>query len=194
MPTSARKGSLASGERRRGRLDHTAYRLVDVEARSGASIRLSVEVERGVRSGIALVARRGGEASGTVTAKRKYLANGGRAKVTLKSPGDYDRITAVLVNADGRVSGFDPARRLGLRPRRCFVSVSSSAAGLIQASRRALTRAQEAISDPRRARRGEGCGSESSQPARRPRARTAVGRRRLGLRRPPPGPRRSRRR
>jgi hypothetical protein len=44
-----------------------------------------------------------------VTAKRRYLGNGGRSAVTLKSPGDYDRITAVLVNADGRVSGFDLA-------------------------------------------------------------------------------------
>lgn len=105
----ARKGSLASGERRRASLDHAAYRLVDVEAGSGPPIRLSVEVERGVRSGIALVARRGGEGSATVTAKRKYLANGGRSTVTLTSPRDYERITAVLINADGRVSGFDPA-------------------------------------------------------------------------------------
>ena len=105
----ARKGSLASGQRRRASLDHAAYRLVDVKTRSGASIRLSVEVERGVRSGIALVARRSGKGGATVTAKRKYLGDGGRAKVTLMSPGAYDRITAVLVNADGRVSGFHPA-------------------------------------------------------------------------------------
>ena len=48
------------------KLDHTAYRLFDVAARGGG-VTLKAEAERGVRAGIALVARAGDSVTGTVT-------------------------------------------------------------------------------------------------------------------------------
>lgn len=107
-PDVERQGSLPKGGSRRVRLDHTAYRLLDVNAASSGKIKLELRVENGVRCGVALVGRSGDLGSGAVKAKSKYLPKGGRASVTLNSLGAYDRITAVLVNADGRVEGFNP--------------------------------------------------------------------------------------
>ena len=59
-----------------------------------------------MRAGLALVARDGDALAGTVTKKRSYLDQGGKGSVTLSTPGRFERITAVLVNADGRVNGF----------------------------------------------------------------------------------------
>jgi hypothetical protein len=41
----------------------------------------------------------------------KFLKHGGSGSVTLDSPGDFERITAVVVNGDARVNGFDRVRR-----------------------------------------------------------------------------------
>ncbi len=105
-PDVKRKGSLATGDRRRFALDHTAYRLLDVPARGGGRIELRVEAEGGVRTGLALVARRGEEIGGQVEQRVRYLGQGGRGTVTLDAPGRFDRITAVISNADARVKGF----------------------------------------------------------------------------------------
>lgn len=107
-PDVERQGALSKGGSRRVRLDHTAYRLLDVNAGSSRRIKLELRVQGGVRSGVALVARRGGLGRGAVKAKTRYLPKGGRASMTLNSLRAYDRITAVLVNADGRVDGFNP--------------------------------------------------------------------------------------
>ncbi len=105
-PEIKRKGSLDRGDRRTFALDHTAYRVLGVGARGGAEIELKVEAEDGVRSGIALVGRQGGALSGKVTRKVRYLDSGGTGSVRLSSPGRFDRITAVIANADARVKGF----------------------------------------------------------------------------------------
>ncbi|MQA76133.1 MAG: hypothetical protein GEU88_17660 [Solirubrobacterales bacterium] len=104
-PDVERDGTLRRGQRKRFELDHTGYRLLKVKS-GGRSIELKVDAERGVRAGIALVARDGDELAGSVTEKSKYLPTGGRASVTLSKPGSFERITAVVVNADGRVKGF----------------------------------------------------------------------------------------
>jgi hypothetical protein len=106
-PDMKRKGSLSEGQGKRFRLDHTAIRLLDVRARGKGAIRLSVRAEEGVRAGLAIVARAGDPLSGRVTRKGEYLRRGGSGSVTLDAPGRFDRITAVVVNADGRVKGFD---------------------------------------------------------------------------------------
>lgn len=106
-PDVKRKGKLLRGDSGSTRLDHTGYRLIDVRATSGGEVELKVLVDSGVRCAIALVGRSGGIDDGTVEATTKYLPKGGKARLALKSSGSYKRITAVLVNADGRVSGRD---------------------------------------------------------------------------------------
>lgn len=103
-PDMKRTGKL--GHRSEGfSLDHTAYRLLDVTP-GASSLTLKVETERGVRAGIALVARAGDNLTGTVAAATRYLRKGGRATVKLTGLTGATRITAVVVNADGRVRGF----------------------------------------------------------------------------------------
>lgn len=99
--------------RRRGRafrLDHTGYRLLRVVRLGAPRIRLAVRAQRGVRSGIALVARRGGAVDGEVVSKVRFLPRGGRVSVALRRPRSYQRITAIVVNADPRAGGFSPRR------------------------------------------------------------------------------------
>lgn len=105
-PDVRRKGSLAKGGRKRLKLDHTAYRLLNVKASGRGRLRLSVEVEDGARAGLALIARDGDALNGRVTRKLRYLHRGGRRSVSLSHPGRFERITAVLINADDRVKGF----------------------------------------------------------------------------------------
>jgi hypothetical protein len=103
-PDVRRKGSLKIGSRTEFQLDHTAYRLIDV--RPAGTLRLKVDADDGVRSGLGLVAREGDETGGEVKRKAKYLSSGGKGHVTLRHAKHYERITAVVVNADGRVKGF----------------------------------------------------------------------------------------
>ncbi len=104
-PDVKREGALSRGGSKRIRLDHTAYRLLDVRARGG-TIELTARAEDGVRCGIALVARDGDPLTGAVVFKRAYLSKGGKHTVSLDHAGRYERITAAIVNADGRVRGF----------------------------------------------------------------------------------------
>jgi hypothetical protein len=85
-------------------LDNTSFRLYDVKAK-GKSVTLSVKAPRGVHSAIALVGREGGTDNGKVTVASRYLGGGGRSNVTLARPGRFNRVTAVVVNADGRAHG-----------------------------------------------------------------------------------------
>lgn len=88
------------------RLNHTAYRLYNVNPAAGA--KLVVKIRRKTRSAIALVGRTGPAAGGATTIASEYLPKGGRARVQLPASADaggYNRVTAVLINADGRVRG-----------------------------------------------------------------------------------------
>jgi hypothetical protein len=105
-PDVKRKGALAKGGVKRFVLDHTAYRLIDVKPRGGGKLKLSVAADKGVRAGLALVARDGDALTGAVTQKLRFLSNGGNGSLTLTDPGRFDRITAVVVNADDRVNGY----------------------------------------------------------------------------------------
>ena len=107
-PDVNRKGKL--GESKHGKritLDHMAYRLLNVSPQGGSKLTLTVSSGE-VRAGLALVGR---DASGRVVTKARFLKKGGHGSVTLASPGDFDRITAVVVNSDYRISGFDQIRR-----------------------------------------------------------------------------------
>jgi hypothetical protein len=105
-PDVSRKGSLAKGANKRFRLDHTAYRLINVPPTGGAGLTLRADVEDGVRAGLALVGRDGDPLSGEVEQSVRFLGKGGKGSVTLDDPGRFERITAVIVNADTRVRGF----------------------------------------------------------------------------------------
>lgn len=97
FPDVERVGNLsAGGTPATVTLDHTTFALLDVPARRGGAIRLRVHAPVGLRSGIALVGRSGTE----VTTAMRYLPDGGPSEVTLQNPGAFERITAVLVNAD----------------------------------------------------------------------------------------------
>ncbi len=65
-------------------------------------MKLIVKAPKGTRSSIALVGRTGPADSGVVTSVFNYLGRGGRGTVEMPNPGSYDRLTAVVVNADGR--------------------------------------------------------------------------------------------
>lgn len=103
-PDVKRSGRLGS-RGKRARLDHTAYRLYRVGGRG--RLRLRAQVERGTRGAIALVGRRGPRTGGSVATALRYLPRGGKGTVRLPRARRFDRVTAVLVNADGRVRGSD---------------------------------------------------------------------------------------
>jgi hypothetical protein len=66
------------------------------------------QAPRGVAAAVALVGRIGSEQQGEVVSQLGFRQNGGRMAVGLSRPGRFDRITAVLVNADTRAVGFSP--------------------------------------------------------------------------------------
>jgi hypothetical protein len=105
-PDVKRKGKLTGGGKSSFKLDHTAYRLLDIQPGGNKPLKLIVDADHGTRVGLALIARTGDPLTGGVTEKVRYLASGGRGSVTLASPATAERITAVIVNADGRVKGF----------------------------------------------------------------------------------------
>jgi hypothetical protein len=108
-PDVSRKGTLRKSRRgKRLVLDHMAYRLFNVRAGGGGKLKLKVSAGE-VRAGLALVGR--DDDTGQVVTKVEYLGRGGRGTVTLSSPGHYERITAAVVNADTRISGFDNVHR-----------------------------------------------------------------------------------
>ena len=107
LPRVKRDGSLRRGVRRkRFQLDHASYRLLRVKPRGRNRIRLKVRAPSGVRSAIALVGLEGAPASGIRVTEREYSARGGKLVVRLSGARNFERITAVVANADGRIAGF----------------------------------------------------------------------------------------
>ena len=56
----------------------------------------------GVRSTIALVGRSGPVDAGDVTVQTRHLRKGGRGTIQLAGLETFDRVTAVIINADAR--------------------------------------------------------------------------------------------
>ena len=105
-PDVKRKGKLRRGGTAQAfRLDHTGYRLLRVKPGSANRVTLRVRAARGVRTGIALVGRDGGAETGSVRTEFDYVRRGGLERVILHGVQDFERITAVVTNADGRVRG-----------------------------------------------------------------------------------------
>jgi uncharacterized protein DUF6055 len=108
-PEVRRKGTLGKNPQQVV-LDNTSFRLVNVKAGSGP-VTLKVKAQRGTASTIALVARTGPVDAGTVTPVVKQLPKGGKGTVTLPA-GSYDRVTAAIINSDGRTRGFRQGQRV----------------------------------------------------------------------------------
>jgi len=109
-PEVTRSSTLRASDRvyRRLSMDHTTFRLANVDVTSGSAVKLTVFAPRRVQSGLALVGRIGsGPGAGVVTAL-KALPRGGKGSVRLPDPAQFDRITAVVVNGEGSVTGFNP--------------------------------------------------------------------------------------
>jgi hypothetical protein len=89
-----------------GSIPHAAYVLLDVRADQVPQLRLAVNTPRGTRMAIAVVGRVGDEVNGSSRTFVQQLPNGGPAVMTIDNPGQYDRLTAAVINADTSQDGF----------------------------------------------------------------------------------------
>jgi len=109
LPNVARAGKLSLGDKSTEKVLHnTSYALFRVNARNADSIRLSGRSSGSVQWSIALVGRVGGRFQGSVDRPIAYSDADNVQNVRLPDARLYDRITAVVTNADGRVSGTKP--------------------------------------------------------------------------------------
>jgi hypothetical protein len=114
-PNMQRQGSLPLNGRRLTRLlNHTTFSLLRVHAHGGRAVVVRAVAPRGIASSLVLIGREGSERQGRTVTRLDYARGGGRLAVRLRDPGRYERITAVLVNADSSANGFS-ARRLDWR-------------------------------------------------------------------------------
>jgi Family of unknown function (DUF6055) len=111
-PDMPREASLPADGRTLTRdLNHATFQLLGVGARSGRAVVVHARAPRGIDAGLALVGRRGSERYGHIVSRLSFHVRGGRLTVRLPRPGRFQRITAVIVNADTDARGFD-ARQL----------------------------------------------------------------------------------
>jgi hypothetical protein len=111
-PDVPRQNSLPrDGEPLRLWLNHTTFQLLRVHAPGGRAVIARAVAPRGVAAGLALVGRIGDERRGRVVSRLLFRPHGGAMTVRLAQPRRFERITAVVVNADTRTEGFS-ARRL----------------------------------------------------------------------------------
>jgi hypothetical protein len=111
-PDVSRQGSLPTDGRLLQRsLNHTTFQLLRVHAHGGRRLVVHATAPRGIAAGLALVGRLGSERHGRVVKVLRFRRNGGRMTVRIARPGRFDRLTAVLINADTSAAGFS-ARRL----------------------------------------------------------------------------------
>lgn len=114
-PDMPRQGQLSlGGERLTRLLNHTTFELLRVQAHSGREVIVHLTAPRGTAAGLALVGRIGSERHGRTINRIGYRRGGGQMTVRLRDPGRFQRITAVVVNADAQAHGFS-ARRLDWR-------------------------------------------------------------------------------
>jgi len=87
-------------------LNHTTFQLLRVRPRRARAVVVQLSAPRGTAAAVALVGRRGSERHGRPVVHLAYRPAGGQMTVRLRRPGRFERITAVVVNADARASGF----------------------------------------------------------------------------------------
>lgn len=114
-PDMPRQGTLVlGGAPATRRLNHTTFSLLRVHAPTGSAVEVTVEAPEGVNGGLALVGRIGSEKHGRTIKSVDYAPGGGKLSVRLSRPGRFQRITAVVVNADASAAGYS-ARHLDWR-------------------------------------------------------------------------------
>ncbi len=102
-----RQGGLPIGGAPKTRtLNHTTFQMLRVNAHSGKAVAVDVSAPLGDAAGVALVGRIGSEEKGRVVSRLSFKQNGGPLSVRLPDPARFDRITAVLINADTSAFGF----------------------------------------------------------------------------------------
>jgi Family of unknown function (DUF6055) len=112
FPDMPRQGHLPLDSGRLTRfLNHTTFQLLRVRAERGRAVVVHLTAPEGTEAGLALVGRVGSERHGHTVSRIDFRPGGGRLTVRLPRPGRFSRITAAVVNADGRAHGFS-ARRL----------------------------------------------------------------------------------
>jgi hypothetical protein len=109
-PDVPRAATLPAGsETQPFALPHTTFALFDVPVPATSAIRLTGTLPAGTIGAIALVGRTGADPNGgAVTSNVVPMPSGGTAVVSLDNPGQFGRITAVVVNSDPSRAGFDP--------------------------------------------------------------------------------------
>lgn len=111
-PDVPRQGALPRGGRRLQRtLNHATFQLLRVPTDRGRAVVARAFAPPGVAAGLALVGRLGSERGGRVVSRLNFKRGGGRMVVRLGRPARFQRVTAVVINADTRAEGFS-ARRL----------------------------------------------------------------------------------
>jgi len=109
LPNVKRLGKLKLGkDPTLQTLDNTTYALFNVDPKDADEIKLKGRSEGGLQWSVALVARDGAATTGTVERLVAYSERGEKKSVTLPNAQSYDRITAVVTNADGHVTASKP--------------------------------------------------------------------------------------
>jgi Family of unknown function (DUF6055) len=115
FPNMSRQGHLAlDGATQTRLLNHTTFQMLRVPARGRRAVVVRVTAPVGTAAGVALVGRIGSERGGRSVERLRYKRNGGNLTVRLANPGRFERVTAVVVNADATANGFS-ARLLDWR-------------------------------------------------------------------------------
>jgi hypothetical protein len=110
-PDVARQGSLPlDGRVLRRELNHTTFELLRVHAHTGRAVEVDLTSPTGHPAAVALVGRVGSELHGHLVRELTYKPQGGRMVVRIARPGRFNRLTAVVVNADASASGFSVRR------------------------------------------------------------------------------------
>lgn len=111
FPDMPRQGHLAlNGAGVTRMLNHTTFQLLRVRASRGRAVVVRLAAPFGTTAGLALVGRLGSERRGRPLVRIDYERGGGELSVRLRRPQRFERITAVVVNADGRARGFSAGR------------------------------------------------------------------------------------
>jgi uncharacterized protein DUF6055 len=114
-PDMQRQGSLPLDSSKLTRqLKHTTFQLLRVHTFGGRAVIAHLTAPRGTSTALALLGRLRGERQGETVTRLAYARGGGTLRVRLARPGRFARITALIVNADVRASGFS-VRRLDWR-------------------------------------------------------------------------------
>ena len=115
FPDMPRQGRLPlRGGRATRLLNHTTFELLKVRAAGHRPVVVHLVAPIGTAAGLALVGRIGSERGGRVVERIAFSRGGGDLTARMANPGRFQRLTAVIVNADARARGFS-ARHLDWR-------------------------------------------------------------------------------